>query len=303
MLDSLLCGLRTASDIPLPELLAWRGDGRAPDLEIRLGKVPDQLATPVHDGPLLQIAADGRCRFAMPGIASYLAEDGRRITVQPEPAADPTDVRLFLLGTMFGFVCHQRALLPLHAGCVEIGGRAVAFTGPSGAGKSTLAAGFLRRGYRLLADDLTVIDIDGAEGPTVLPSFPRVKLWRDSLEGLGWSDAGRTRVRSAIDKFELPVETAFLSTPLPLGAVYHLVRARTPDRAGITLLRGADALVALLSGVYRQRRAIQMGHQDLMTRATMRMAAIPNLRLSRMMDLAQVDAVVDAIVARHAPRD
>lgn len=295
----MLCGLRVASDLALPDLLPWTGDARAPDLEIRLGSVPDRLEGATHEGPLLQVADDGRCRFALPDIAAYLAEGGRRITVAPASGAEAGDVRLFLLGTMFGFICHQRGLLPLHAGCVEIGDAAIALTGASGAGKSTLAAAFVRRGYRLLADDLTVIDVAAPQGPMALASFPRVKLWRDALEGLGWSDAGRARVRGAIDKFEMPVEAAFRRDPLPLAAVYHLSVAQRAEEAGITLLRGAEAVGALMAGVYRQQRAFQMGYRDALAMATMRMAAVPNLRLARVLDLAAIDATVDAIVARH----
>ncbi len=300
-MDRFLCRLRVASDLPLPDLLPWAGDDRAPDLEIRLGPVPLQVDAPTHVGPLLQVAASGACRLAIPGVAAYLAEAGRTVTVAPAPEADPAAVRLFLLGTMFGFVCHQRGLLPLHAGCVEIDGQAVAFTGPSGAGKSTLTAAFLRRGHRILSDDLTVIDL--ANGvPMVLPSFPRVKLWADSLKGLGRDERGLSEVRSGVPKFELPLDTAFHTARLPLTAIYHLATADSAEIAGIDRLRGADAMRALLGSVYRHRRAMQMGYRAAITRATIALAPVPNLRLSRILDLTAIDATVDAIVARHRAR-
>jgi HprK-related kinase A len=52
--------------------------------------------------------------------------------------------------------CHQ--YLILHAAVLERGGRALILPAPSGSGKSTLCAGLLFNGWRLLSDELTLID-------------------------------------------------------------------------------------------------------------------------------------------------
>jgi len=294
-----LCGLRVASDLRLPDLLPWTDDERAPDVEIRLGDVPERLEEPVHAGPLLQVGADGSCRFAVAGVATYLVEAGRRITVQPLMAADAPDVRVFLLGSVFGALCHQRGLLPLHAGCVEIGGRAVAFAGESGVGKSTLTAAFLRRGFPVLADDVTVVDVAAPGGPLVLPSFPRIKLWRDAADGLKLPTAGLERIRAQLEKFHVPVEAGFRTEPLPLAAVYHLRSVGDARHAGLEPLRGAAAMGALVDAVYRRMTAFHLGRRAALMAALMRVAALPGLRLSRVPDLGALDATVSMIAARH----
>jgi HprK-related kinase A len=48
--------------------------------------------------------------------------------------------------------------LTLHAAVLERGGKALVLPAPSGSGKSTLCAGLLFRGWRLLSDELAVID-------------------------------------------------------------------------------------------------------------------------------------------------
>ena len=52
--------------------------------------------------------------------------------------------------------CHQ--YLTLHAAVLERGGRAIVLPAPSGSGKSTLCAGLAYRGWRLLSDELTLIE-------------------------------------------------------------------------------------------------------------------------------------------------
>lgn len=52
--------------------------------------------------------------------------------------------------------CHD--VLVLHAAVVERDGHALILPAPPGSGKSTLCAGLAHRGWRLLSDELTVID-------------------------------------------------------------------------------------------------------------------------------------------------
>lgn len=295
-----LCGLVVASDLPLPDLLPWTGDDRAPDVEIRLGDVPARLASPVYEGPVLQVAADGTCRYAIADVAAYLVEDGRRVTVRPWMAPEAPDIRVFLLGSVFSILCHQRGLLPLHAGCVEVGGRAVALAGHSCVGKSTLTAAFLRRGHAVLADDVTVVDMNSPGGPLVLPSFPRIKLWRDAMRGLDLPPEGLERSRAQLEKFHVPIKTGFRMEPMALAAVYYLNTVHDPRHAGLKPLRGLAAVEALQDAVYRRGAAYRLGRQAPLMAAAMRLAAaVPGLRLSRVHDLTALDATVTDIAARQ----
>lgn len=299
MMTYALCGLRVASELPLPELLPWSGEDHPPDIEIMIGDVPDHLEALLHDGPVLRTARDGTCLYTISGTATYLVEAGRRVTVRPEPNASAAAIRLFLLGSVFGYLCHQRGLLPLHAGCVEIGGKAIAFAGHSGAGKSTLTAAFLRHGHPVLADDITVLDLNAPGGPVVLPSFPRIKLWRDSLEGMHIPFQGLDRIRPEIEKYLLPIKDGFRQAPLPLGAIYHLRTAKDRLHEGEERLRGGAAVEALVEAGYRRMAAFRMGRREAFMASLLRLAAVPSIRLSRLMDMTQIDAMVTQIAARH----
>jgi HprK-related kinase A len=55
---------------------------------------------------------------------------------------------------------HSHQYLVIHAAVVERAGRAAILPGPPGAGKSTLCAGLVNRGWRLLSDELALLDME-----------------------------------------------------------------------------------------------------------------------------------------------
>lgn len=292
-----LCGWRVASEIPLPDLLMWTGDDRSAELSVCLGGVPP-LADTLDDGPLLQIGADGICRFVMAGVAAFRVDaEGREITVEPYAATDFADIRAFLFGTILAIVCFRRKLLPLHASAVRIGDRVIAFCGPSGCGKSTMAASFFRRGYAVVSDDVAVIEPGAPGGPRLLPAFPRLKLWRDAMNAFGLGTAGLEHTRGELDKFHLPVKENFTATPLPLAAVYYLGEAREAQQEEIKPLHGVDAFLAMERGVYRRFLGHRlMGGAEMFALSSKIADAVPSARLVRRISLARVEEIVDAIV-------
>jgi hypothetical protein len=292
-----LCGLKVASVLPLPDLVPWAGDGRQADLSIRLDDVPE-LENPHTSRPLLQIADDGTCRFEMKAVAAYRVDpEGREIVIEPHMPADAPDIRVFLFGTVFAIVCFRRGLLPLHASVVRIGDKAVAFSGVSGAGKSTLAAMFLKRGYSILADDVAVTEVrDGTV--MVQPAFPRLKLWRDAMDGLAFETEGLERARAQLEKFHMPVE-AFAGEPLPLASVYYLEEAVDPRHEEMRTLLGIDAFRYMKTAVYRSKLGYNLlGSGPLFAMAGRVVGGVRSVILRRIRTLARAEEIVD-LIARH----
>lgn len=294
-----LCARRVSSEIPLPDLLPWTGDDRPAELSVTLGPVPPRLNNLAIDRPLLQVSTDGTCRFAISGVAVYLiSPTGDQVVI--DAAMDPMapDIRVFLLGTVFGIWCFKRGLLPLHAGCVRIGDGAVALAGVSGIGKSTLTAAFLGRGHAVLADDLTVLDVSASGGPVVLPTFPRVKLWRQMMDRLGFSTDGLERTRATLEKFNLPLEgAAFCTESLPLLASFHL-NSGTAPRA--VRLGGASAVAQVGRDVYRNTMAIRLGLHAAVFKGTTATVRAPKgiWSLSRALNAEDEAQRIDEIQSR-----
>ncbi len=276
-------GLRIASDLPLPEWATFeeREPFTCPDVLIvldgaktrsRRASVTGSEAPRVQqsagslapwagvncsaaddeesDLPGLPIVRADECRFVIPAVGFYWVRGGREIVLLPAPGAGERQVRLFLLGAAWSVLCYQRGLLVLHASVVQIGRYAVAFCGETGSGKSTLAAWLVKHGYRSVSDDLCCLDIPAGGQPRAYPSASHLKLWRDALGALGWSDEGLERDHPRLDKLHAdltgsPARGSAGPAPLPLRAIY--------------LLAWGECSVARLTGMTALRRMVASG--------------------------------------------
>jgi hypothetical protein len=241
-----LFGLRLRSQIALPELVPDVHPGE-PDVEIGWGSVPVQPDEP--DGLSVHGSA---ALLKIPEVGRYWMADGRDLRVEPVPGGSERNLRLYLLGSAFAAILHQRALLPLHANAVEIDGRAVAFMGHSGAGKSTIASWFLDRGYRILADDVCVVTIGPDGRPLAHNGIPRLRLWREALEASGRTAGDYELSFDDMDKYNVPTLDQPEAKPIPLDRIYLLERAEEGAPEGeIAPLHGVEAVDAIIANTYR----------------------------------------------------
>ena len=241
-----LYGFTIASDLDLPELFECSPTSE-PDIEIRLGPIPHVGAAPsvvqeIEGGALLKID----------GCARFLVSSGCRILVEPEKDVSARNIRLFLLGSAFGLLLHQRKLLPLHGNSVQLQDDvAITFVGPSGIGKSTLAAWFHDNGHRIIADDVSVVEFAGAGVPVVLPGLPRLRLWEEVMIATG-RDPSDFHLSFEGDeqykKRDVKIGSTSVATQAtPLSAVVLL----TEEMSDFRQLHGVHAADVLFSNTYR----------------------------------------------------
>ncbi|MFL6863801.1 MAG: hypothetical protein ACJ8DZ_12480 [Allosphingosinicella sp.] len=270
-------GLVVASEIPLAELDPAPA-GAAPDAAIRLAPVTAPEAVAGYS------AAGDATLLTVPKVGRFLISHGREILVDPAPEGSERNVRLFLLGSAFGALLHQRGLLPLHANAIDIAGRAFAFSGHSGAGKSTMAAWFHDRGHRILADDVCVIGFDAAGTALAYPGIPRLRLWREALEASGRDADGFHRSFDDLDKYDVPTVREAPLEPLPIAGIYLLRKAgEGSEEAGIARLTGVDAVETLMSNTYRGGYLRTIGRTGDHLAACLRVArAVPVFRAARL---------------------
>lgn len=288
-------GLNIASCLDLPEFSP--GNGASPDVIVRYGAVPDALDEVRAQGVRYQ-AGPGRFLLTVDGIARYLVADGCQIFIQRAANAEDDAVRLFLQGSAFGALLHQRGALPLHASSIQANGKAVLFCGVSGIGKSTLAGAFFKRGYPVLADDICALS-PGDDGiPLVLPGFPQIKLWADAIRKLEEDFALLPRVRQELEKYGLPVKAGFCAEPAPLDRIYVLSTTNT-DRFELASVSSLEKFSTLVKNTYRFRFTEGLGskpehfNQCVMVgrHAEVRRVERPSrgFRLNELMDLIEKD--------------
>ena len=290
-------GLKVASELHLPEWqpFATEPPDHIPDIDIQLGRAAMGTQTPALTAPRLTAE---EYRFAIEGIGEYCVQGGRMIRITMYPDAQQREMRLFLLGSAWGALCYQRGILALHASVVEVHGQAIAFCGVSGAGKSSTAAWLVAQGYRHISDDLCHFDMRGTQ-PTIYPAAPRLKLWRDALDELGWQTEALERDHFRMNKFHVtsqPGESVLgeANSPIPLRAIYLLAWGE----ASLVRLKGIAALYQLVeSATYRGDLLEPMGALAAHWQRCATLAAnVPIFRFTRPADWSAMATAMQLLI-------
>ena len=285
-------GLNIRSEIALPELRTCTHAPGDTDVQIRMGRVSgDGLENGKQLGPFLWVTPEALW-LEVPKVARFMVRDGREIVIHPMPGIDEDSIRVFLLGSAFGALLFQRGFLVLHGNAIRIGDQCMICVGPSGAGKSTLAAGFMRRGHEILADDVVPLDAECR----AVPGFPRLKLWRDTVEHLDIDAEPLKRIRPQTEKFNYPLIQQFAGHPLPVRWVYILGTHTEPDTL-FEPISGMDRFQPLHNNTYRVRflqgMALKGEHLKLCGQLAGRVRLA---RITRPMHGFDLDALMDRIL-------
>jgi hypothetical protein len=284
-------GLDFQSAIPIPEMREGSaGHGEPVVIGFASAPCPEGLT---HIAPGC-VAGPLDFWMDVPAIARLHVAGGSIISIDPAPDATMNDIRSYLLGSAMGALLHQRRLLPLHASAVEINGNATAFCGASGAGKSSLALRLVKRGHRLLCDDICAIDTASGT-PRLWPGLINLKLWRESLEAAGEEHHALQRVLPEQDKYKLPIAGTAEYRSYPLSHIFLLGVSETPHTA-ITALHGKEGLIALVANTFRGQLVDPMRQnrthfdQCIATASTARISAI-----ARPWSLSNMEATCAAV--------
>ena len=226
------------------------------------------------------------------GVGGFGVEpDAPRISVPPSRETVRREERLW--GVPAALCFSRRGDVPLHASAVEVDGRALVFCGPGRFGKTTLATAFLRRGYRVLSEDLACVR-HTERGPAILPGPAMLRVRPDVAELLGPLEGTREVLRHD-ERVHLAMEDRLRESgdPVPLAGILILKRG-LPD---ITLYRVEPErfLPELFSVSFNLPSDVERvrsfsGVVDLAGSA-------PLWLLDRPLEFATLDEVVDRVIA------
>ncbi|HEY1776987.1 MAG TPA: hypothetical protein VGG41_12570 [Solirubrobacteraceae bacterium] len=249
-------GLHLATDLPLP------GDWGTPKtisdrrLEIVLdSSVPERLAdatlewaAPIDGGRfIVDRGADGTFLFRHETGRHLLSSDFGLLRCAPHDVHNPGWYRVLLDSVLLCIVL-LGGREGLHAASVIVGDSAVAIVAQSGGGKSTLVAELMRRGHKLLSDDITFLAPSADGPPLAIPGPPVMTL----PEGEDAPTQAQVLMKLPEERW---ISAAVAHAPAALRTIIQLDRR---PRA-VTAMRSADndASVVLLSAMLALPRTLE----------------------------------------------
>jgi HprK-related kinase A len=148
--------------------------------------------------------------------------------------------------------CHQ--YLIVHAAVVERNGRAVVMPAPQGSGKSTLCAALVARGFRLLSDELALIDI---ERNCVVPLPRPISLKNQSIATIAafWPRAAMSAVvhdtvKGSVVHVRPPRESVEASTRPALPGWIVMPAYRASHRRELARVSKVSAFMQLVDSAF-----------------------------------------------------
>jgi hypothetical protein len=228
------------------------------DVQIEISLNKKQVENPIYEDEEYKLNQNA---FSMDveNVGYFFAENGNRIEILPYPGVDKDNLELYLNGSTYGAILHQRQILTMHGSCFVFEGKGIMICGESGAGKSSLTTSFVMDGNEFLTDDVTPILFQN-KVPHIWAMSDRVKLWDDSLKQLNQSSDGLSQIDPEVQKFFFPLQ----SSQLDFHALDHILLLETTENKDLVFeeITGAEKLTALRKEIYRPEYILGMPENE-----------------------------------------
>lgn len=270
--DYTLFGLSFRSNFSIPALKNAVATFAPPQVEIRFGDEPRLDPTETAPSRSLIFASSTKVESGEPalqiwhvsngalvhleyedGMNFWMDREGKNIWAKWPESSALADAASYLLGPALGLLLRLRGIVCLHASAVAFEDHAVVFAGGDGAGKSTTAAAFACRGHAVLSDDVVAL-VERDNSIYVMPAYPYISLWPDSVEMLHGPGENLPPISQNFEKRRLELDAGglhFQEQPLCLGAIFVLGE-RTSDAAApfVEMLTRKESLISLVANSY-----------------------------------------------------
>jgi hypothetical protein len=308
-------GLLLHSNLPLPGVVPIHSAASSIDIELHLGDSPyrerrdsspqEELAyagaySPETRGPgvrVWRVAKGEFLRIAYADGTQFWLDAKRKAlwAVWPE-SLSLEDAASYLLGPILGFLLRLRGVTCLHASAVAFKDRSIAFVGAAGSGKSTTAAALAQQGYGVLSDDIVaLVEQNGVFH--IMPAYPHLSLWPDSVKALYGSSEALPRFIPDWNKRRLELGkqgTRFENRPLALAAIYILGERRPDPAPYLERMPRQKALLALVAETYankildREMRASEFEVLGQLVTSVPTRQVYPNVSASKLEELCRI---------------
>ena len=147
--------------------------------------------------------------------------------------------------------CHQ--YLVLHAAVVARDGRALILPAPSGSGKSTLCAALALSGWRLLSDELALINSDGQIVPLPRPVSVKnqsIAVLSQHFPSLRFGSRVEETVKGVVAHFAAPTDAVLRAAELAMPAWVVLPRYKPGAATTLKPLTRAEGFMSLIENAF-----------------------------------------------------
>ena len=218
-----------------------------PDVKIEITDIKKEVKDPLYDDGFFRLNQN---EFSMhvEGVGSFYASGGNYISLVLNPKATHANIELYLNGSTYGAILHQRKIMPMHGSCFVYNNKGIMLCGDSGAGKSSLTASFVLDGNEFLTDDVTPILISNNK-PYIWTMSDRIKLWEDSLKQLNQNKEGLHKIDPETEKFYYPLKS-YKDSTFMLNQIF-LIEIHEESTIVFQEIKGAEKVTALRNEIYR----------------------------------------------------
>ena len=218
-----------------------------PDIHIKIITEKKEVISPLYTDGFYRI---NQREFSMDveKVGCFYAAEGNTVEVMPYPGVDNATLELYLNGSTYGAILHQRGILTMHGSCFSYEDQGVMLCGESGAGKSSLTTSFVLEGNTFLTDDVTPL-LFSNKVPLIWAMSDRVKLWGDSLAQLKQENELLQRIEPKTDKYYFPLQPSKQET-YPLHQIFILEPTDT-EEVIFEEINGSAKVTALRKQIYR----------------------------------------------------
>lgn len=289
-------GLTLTSQLDLSAYTFPETTIETPDIEIRL---TDAIADPrdLEQVNLSLWANSTTIKFSVLGIADYFIEEGCRVTVVPNSAAERRCVSHFLVFNALPYCLLQRGYTVLSGSALSVdnGATAQLLLGTTGTGKSTLLAKWLQAGRgQLISDQIIVLTLT-EQGVAALPGLPLVKLWQDTTKQLGIATEALQPIRNGLQRY-LWSDVPKLRQALPIRSLVSIECSNVADKPLYQQLKGRKKTKRLENSLFEKNLAARFSdpHQQakLLFQLTHQLEAFQIHRVSSMTTLDDIFTVL-----------
>jgi hypothetical protein len=243
-------GLTIKSEMEFPELLALP-ENEFNDIELVCGIAPEHNQENLHDVKKNIYISSDAYKLILPDVATYWAENGNSIIIQPVLLADRSKVRLFCLSNVFAAILNQRGIIPIHAAALKVNNRLVLICGHSGAGKSTLVGDLKSRGFSVFSDDVCVPETNLSNQILMYSSYPMMKFWDETIKRLPNLGEPDVQLRPDVNKFGFYFHEQFDNSPKQPVLVFFLEKLEDLQQVEVQEVKGFKLFQYLESNAYR----------------------------------------------------